>query len=298
MEKIQIEKIKNRAPKKYNVDEVFFNSKLETQTIEYLKNQNYLAYEGISKILMIKFDDTYPFGYVLKCENEIVGFLGTIFSQRKINSKNYIYCNLHTWIVNKSHRLNSYLLLLPIVEKNCLIMTFTPVKSLIGLYQKFGFEKLEMKYKIISLISLFSLFKKNLLRIEKNFDQIKKKLNEDELKIYQDHADSSFIKFIVFDINDQSNFTLMICTKVKKKFFNVFNILYTSNKPFVKKNWQSISKRILKEFKVYFCGQYFLDKSECTIPDKTSLSKNFNRNICVKNFPDNMSFDILYSEII
>ena len=298
MEKIQIEKIKNRAPKKYNVDEVFFNSKLETQTIEYLKNQNYLAYEGISKILMIKFDDTYPFGYVLKCENEIVGFLGTIFSQRKINSKNYIYCNLHTWIVNKSHRLNSYLLLLPIVEKNCLIMTFTPVKSLIGLYQKFGFEKLEMKYKIISLISLFSLFKKNLLRIEKNFDQIKKKLNEDELKIYQDHADSSFIKFIVFDINDQSNFTLMICTKVKKKFFNVFNILYTSNKPFVKKNWQSISKRVLKEFKVYFCGQYFLDKSECTIPDKTSLSKNFNRNICVKNFPDNMSFDILYSEII
>ena len=298
MEKIQIEKIKNRAPKKYNVDEVFFNSKLETQTIEYLKNQNYLAYEGISKILMIKFDETYPFGYVLKCENEIVGFLGTIFSQRKINSKNYIYCNLHTWIVNKSHRLNSYLLLLPIVEKNCLIMTFTPVKSLIGLYQKFGFEKLEMKYKIISLISLFSLFKKNLLRIEKNFDQIKKKLNEDELKIYQDHADSSFIKFIVFDINDQSNFTLMICTKVKKKFFNVFNILYTSNKPFVKKNWQSISKRVLKEFKVYFCGQYFLDKSECTIPDKTSLSKNFNRNICVKNFPDNMSFDILYSEII
>lgn len=298
MEKIQLEKIKNRAPKKYNVNEVFFNSKLETQTIEYLKNQNYLAYEGINKILMIKFDKTYPFGYVLKCDNEIVGFLGTIFSQRKINNKNHIYCNLHTWIVNKSHRLNSYLLLLPVVEKNCLIMTFTPVKSLIGLYQKFGFEKLEMKYKVVSLINLFSLFKKNLLRIEKNLDQIKNKLNEDEWKIYQDHANSSFVKFIVFDINDESNFTLMICTKVKKKFFNVFNILYISNKPFVKKNWQSISKKMLKEFKVYFCGQYFLDKTECTIPDETSLSKNFNRNICVKNLPADMSFDILYSEII
>ena len=259
MEKIQLEKIKNRAPKKYNVNEVFFNSKLETQTIEYLKNQNYLSYEGINKILMVKFDETYPFGYVLKCDNEIVGFLGTIFSQRKINNKNYIYCNLHTWIVNKPHRLNSYLLLLPVMERNCLIMTFTPVKSLIGLYQKFGFEKLEMKYKVISLINLFSFFKKNLFRIEKNFDQIKKKLNEDEWKIYQDHADSSFIKFIVFDINDESNFTLMICTKVKKKFFNVFNILYSSNKPFVKKKWQSISKKIFKEFIVYFCGQYFLD---------------------------------------
>ena len=298
MEKIQLEKIKNRAPKKYNVNEVFFNSKLETQTIEYLKNQNYLAYEGINKILMIKFNETYPFGYVLKCDNEIVGFLGTIFSQRKINNKNYIYCNLHTWIVNKSHRLNSYLLLLPLIERNCLIMTFTPVKSLIGLYQKFGFEKLEMKYKVISLISFFGFFKKNLFHIEKNVDQIKKKLNEDEWKIYQDHADSSFIKFLIFDINDESNFTLMICAKVKKKFFNVFNILYISNKLFVKRNWQSISKKILKEFKVYFCGQYFLDETECAISNETSLSKNFIRNICVKNLPADMRFDILYSEII
>ncbi len=298
MEKIQLEKIKNRAPKKYNVNEVFFNSKLETQTIEYLKNQNYLTYEGINKILMIKFNETYPFGYVLKCDNEIVGFLGTIFSQRKINNKNYIYCNLHTWIVNKSHRLNSYLLLLPLIERNCLIMTFTPVKSLIGLYQKFGFKRLEMKYKLISLISFFGFLKKNLFHIEKNVDQIKKKLNEDEWKIYQDHADSSFIKFIVFDINDESNFTLMICTKVKKKFFNVFNILYISNKLFVKRNWQSISKKILKEFKVYFCGQYFLDETECAIPNETSLSKNFIRDICVKNLPADMSFDILYSEII
>lgn len=298
MEKIQLEKIKNRAPRKYNVSEVLFNSNLETQTIEYLKKQNYLSYEGINKILTIKFNDTYPFGYILKSNNEIVGFLGTMFSQRKINKKNYIYCNLHTWIVNKSHRMYSYLLLLPLIERNCLIMTFTPVKSLIGLYQKFGFEKLEMKYKVISIISLFGFFKKNLFRIEKNVDQIKKKLNEDEWKIYQDHSDSSFIKFIVFDINDESNFTLMICTKVKKKFFNVFNILYISNKLFVKRNWQSISKKILKEFKVYFCGQYFLNKTECAIPNETSLSKNFIRDICVKNLPADMKFDILYSEII
>ena len=298
MEKIQLEKIKNRAQRQYNVSEVLFNSKLETQTIEYLKNQNYLSYGGINKILTIKFNETYPFGYVLKSDNEIVGFLGTMFSQRKINKKNYIYCNLHTWIVNKSHRLNSFLLLLPLIEKNCSIMTFTPIKSLIGLYQKFGFKKLEMKYRVIFLINFFNFFKKNLFQIEKNVDQIKKKLGEDEWKIYQDHADSSFIKFIVFDVNDSSNFTLIISTKVKKKLFNVFNILYISNKLFVKRNWQSISKKILKEFKVYFCGQYFLDEAECTLPSNIALSKNFNRNICVKNLPADMSFDILYSEII
>ena len=177
-------------------------------------------------------------------------------------------------------------------------MTFTPIKSLIGLYQKFGFKKLEMKYRVIFLLNFFGFLKKNLFYIEKDVDQIKKKLNENEWKIYQDHADSSFIKFIVFDINNESNFTLIICTKVKKKFFNVFNILYISNKLFVKRNWQSISKKILKEFKVYFCGQYFLNKTECAIPNETSLSKNFIRDICVKNLPADMKFDILYSEII
>lgn len=118
MEKTQLDKIKNRASKKYSVHEVLFNSSLEGHAIEYLKNQNYLGYEGINKILAIKFNKTSPFGYVLKDGNKIVGFLGTMFSERIINKKKYTYCNLHTWIVNESHRLSSYQLLLPVVEKN------------------------------------------------------------------------------------------------------------------------------------------------------------------------------------
>ena len=65
-----------------------------------------------------------------------------------------------------------------------------------------------------------------------------------------------------------------------------------------RRNWQSASKKIFKEFKVYFCDQYFLDESECVLPNNISLSKNFIRNICVKNLPDDINFDILYSEII
>ena len=53
MDRIQLQKIKNRVSKKYSVDEVLFNSELENQTINYLKNQDYLNYEGINKILAI-----------------------------------------------------------------------------------------------------------------------------------------------------------------------------------------------------------------------------------------------------
>ena len=293
MEKIQLEKIINRTPKKYSISKVFFNTKLETQTHEYLKDQNYLNYKEINKILKIKFDETYPFGYILKNENEIVGFLGTMFSQRIINKKKYEYCNLHTWIVNKSDRLNSYLLLLPLIEKNCFMMAFTAIKSLVGLFQKFDFKTLQMKYRVIFLINFSNFFKKNLLKVENRNDQIKKGLTDEEWKIYQDHSDSSFIKFIISEERDSSNSSLIICTKVKKKFFKVLNIFYVSNKTFVKKNWQSISDKMSEEFKVYFCGQYFLDEEDCAIPNDIGISKNFNRDICVKNFPSDMNFNIL-----
>ena len=295
MEKTQLDKIKNRASKKYSVHEVLFNSTLEAHTIEYLKNQSYISYEGINKILAIKFNKTLPFGYILKDDNKIVGFLGTMFSERTINKKNYTYCNLHTWIVNKSHRLSSYQLLLPVIEKNCPVMTFTPIKSLIGLYQKFGFKKIEMKYRIVFPINLFS---RNYLKIEENVDQIKKKLTNDQWKIFQDHSDSSFIKFIIYDENDTSNFSLIISSKVKKKIFKVFNIIYVSNKQFIKKNWQSVSKKLAKEFNIYCLGQYFLDEIECVLPNNITFSKNFIRDICVKNLPTDMTFNVLYSEII
>ena len=75
-----------------------------------------------------------------------------------------------------------------------------------------------MKYRIIFSFDFFDSFKKNFISIERDSDQIKKKLKEDDWKIYQDHASPFFIKFMVFDVNNQSDFTLIICTKVKKKF--------------------------------------------------------------------------------
>ena len=108
----------NKWTKKYYINQVFFNSRLETQSINFLKKQNYLNYNEIKKILKINYDKKYPLGYVLKTKNEIVGFLGTLFSERKINNKKYIYCNIHTWIVDDSHRISSHLLFSSLIKKN------------------------------------------------------------------------------------------------------------------------------------------------------------------------------------
>ena len=142
---------KNIWTKKYVIKEIFLNTNLHNQAINYLKNQNYIDYKGIKKILQINYNKDYPIGYVIKIKNKIVGFVGTLISKRKINKKNYLYCNIHTWIVDKHHRIVSHLLFTPLIKKKSIITVLSPQNRLVKTFQKMGFKVICMNYKIVFL---------------------------------------------------------------------------------------------------------------------------------------------------
>ena len=296
----QIKRISgNKWTKKYCVDPVLFKSQLEAKSIKYLKNQNYLDFRKISQILKINYNKKNPLGYVLKKNKKIVGFVGTLFSKRKVKNKDYIFCNIHSWIVNETHRISSHLLFDSLIKKKYVITVLSPLDKLCGIFKKMGFNILIMKYRIVFLINFFNFLDKNPFRIEKNLINIKKKLNSKEWKIFQDHSNPSFMRFIISNENKKSNFSLVISKIIRKKnYFNVLNILYVSNEKFVRENWNLIKAKIYSEFKVFFCGQYFLNEKDCALPNNVILSLNFKKNICVKNLPTKNKFDTIYSEII
>ena len=83
-----------------------------------------------------------PIGYILfENKKKIVGFLGTIFSKRQISKKTINHCYLHSWIVDNKFRTQSFRLLIPILEKNFFISTYSPISSLEGLYKKLNLGK-------------------------------------------------------------------------------------------------------------------------------------------------------------
>ena len=87
------------------LEPVYFKSNLETKTFEYLKKQRYLKFKEINKFIYNHFTNDYPFGFIIVDENKnIFGFLGTMFSSRDIGNNNYVFCNLHTWIINEDKR--------------------------------------------------------------------------------------------------------------------------------------------------------------------------------------------------
>lgn len=295
----QIKRIpNNKWTKKYKVVPIFLKSKLENKSISYLKSQNYLNFRKISQILKLNFNKKYPSGYVLKNKKKIVGFVGTLFSERKISNKNYKFCNIHTWVVDKTDRISSHMLFDILIKKKYVITVLSPLEKLCGIFKKMGFNILIMNYRIVFLMNFFNSNSVNFL-IEKNKFEIKKKLNTNDWKIYQDHLNPSFIKFLVFDENKKSNFSFIVSKIIrKKKYFNVLNILYVSNEKLVKENWNLINSKIAKEFKVLFCGQYFLKESNCALPNNIKLSLIFKKNICVKNLPTKIKFNTIYSETI
>ena len=289
----------NKWTKKYYVHPVFLKSRTENQSIKYLKNQNYLDFKQISQILKINYNKKYPSGYVLKTKNKVVGFLGTLFAKRRINNQNFLFCNVHSWIVNEAHRVGSHMLFAPLIKKKCAITVLSPLERLCDIFRKMSFNILNMNYRVVFLINFFSFLNVNTFEIEKNLLQIKKKLSNKDWKICQDHSDSSFIKFIIFDKDKKSNFCFIVSKIIRKKnSFNILNILYASNGQFIKKNWYSANNKILKEFKILFCGQYFLKETECALPSNIRFSLNFKKKICVKNLPIKNKFNTLYSEII
>lgn len=296
-EKIFIQKIKKRKSKSLIAIPVFSKSSLSKKVIDYLAKQQYLEFSKMKKLIEKDFNKKFPFGYVLKNQiGEIVGFLGTMFSTRVENNKDYILCNLHTWIVEKSHRLNSYLLLIPLLDMKYTITALTPLKTLAGLLEKFGFKKIKMKYRITFLLNLLGLFKKKRFKIEEDKILIKKYLNQNDWKIYQEHVHLSCLKFIIIDKYDPSNTVFVIALKKKKKYFQALDLFYVSNNKFLKKHWLDLCSQISLKFNVLFCGQNFLNTEEVSIPNDILLSKDFVKEICVKDLPADYKFDTLYSE--
>ena len=294
-----IEKIKHRANRSLKIEEVYLGNKFYSETINYLRKQKYLEFSKIDRILKNSFISDYPFGYVITDHgNNIVGFMGTIFSKRIFNNIEYIYCNIHSWIVDETYRINSFLLLTPLIGLKITLTAFTPVRSLIGLLKKFEFKKIRMKYKVVCFFNFFVSQKKNNYIIEKKNSIIREKLNENDLKIYENYYKLPYEKFIIMDKVDTSKYIFIVASKVKKKRINILNLFYISNNSEFKKNWDKFKLNISREFKVNFCSQYFFDDSHNALPDDILLSIIKEKDVCVKNMLPDINLDILYSDLI
>ena len=168
MNKFFLDKLLKKKDKNFKVEPIFYNEKNKILLNSFLKKQNFLSASEALSIIEINFLKQQPIGYILiENDKNIVGFLGTIFSKRTINEISVEHCYLHSWVVFERFRLQAFKLILPILEKNIFISTYSPIKSLEGLYKKFDFEESHFYSKLILLLPFLILEKSKLLSVKK-----------------------------------------------------------------------------------------------------------------------------------
>ncbi len=297
MSKNFLTKLKKKGSFNIRVIPIYRDDKNYLSLENFLKNQKFLNFKEVEDILKINFDQDKPVGYILiKDEKKIEGFLGTIFSKRPINGEIVEHCYLHSWIVSKKHRFEAFKLIIPIIEKNIFLSTFSPIKSLEGLYKKLGFEEVEFFSKFVLSLS-FIRFKKNNVSFSEEKSLFKEFLSSQETKILDDHVATNTRKiFIYFDNNKKDNLFLIVKRKSKKYFFTILDIIYISNLNKFKLHEDKIGLKLLKKFKTIFFKTNILNYDDIFL--NHNLVKNIKKKVYYYNKPLNFKFDILYSELL
>lgn len=128
-------------------------------------------------------------GYGLFDGEEIVGFLGLIFSKRYINNKVECFCNLTSWMVKEHYRDHSLSLIVPVLRlQDYTITDLSPSETVIRILQRFGFKELDSRVKILLPIGICK--RNNIIDnylITQDKIQIKKILKEQDTQLLQDH---------------------------------------------------------------------------------------------------------------
>ena len=135
-----LNKLVEKASKELKLIIVFHNDTNFEKKKIYLQNQKFFSNKSLANLINANNFKEYPIGYIMKnTQDEIVGFMGTFFSDRLINNKKILFCNIHSWIVNLNYRLYAFYLIANLLKTNVNLTAYTPVKSLKRSFKENGF---------------------------------------------------------------------------------------------------------------------------------------------------------------
>tara|TARA_B100000795_G_C22787032_1_gene435111 strand:+ start:1344 stop:2240 length:897 start_codon:yes stop_codon:yes gene_type:complete len=292
-----IQKLNRRAKKTLTLKEVTLNDVNYKKTTDYLQYQKLLSYSEINKILQTSGDKDFPIGNIIEDKKKrVVGFMGAFYSRKKSGKFFFTLCNIHSWIVDKEHRNNSFFLLSPLLNNQLNFTAFTPVKSLVGLLLKFDFNRRSFYYRTILNLKYFN-FLSNDFSLSLDIDYIKNKINTNDLEKINKYNKSIYIKFMIYD-KYHSDYILVIGSMVKKKGLNVLNLFYVSNQKLFRDNWSIIKSIIAKKINVYIFSEYSFDKNKSFFPDNLLFSKVSKKDFFLKGEVALDTEDLLNSDLI
>jgi hypothetical protein len=190
-------------------------------------------------------------GLALKDNEKVVGVIGMIFSQRRIDEKVEKFCNLTAWFVREEYRGRAIALLLPLLAmKDYTITDLTPSKNVYKIQNKLGFKDLETKGRLLLPFGR-RLFQPKYSPINLTHDlaAIQQKLEGQNQKIFNDHKHYRCLHFL---LTGKDRYCYIIYTKLRRKRTQHVHLHYISDPDLFALAYRDIRKSILCYAKARF----------------------------------------------
>lgn len=181
-------------------------------------NRNCSSYINIFKfykLFNLKKKKPPPLGYILKNNEEILGFIG-ILSHQYFEKGNLWVLNMTTWIVNKEMRAYGLKLLMRVIKnRNCIISNFSPSLEAEKILQAVGFKVIDKGELLVSTYKYFYLGITNFSNLKFNKDVVASLRSGYEKKIFNDHLSIGCAVFSIEFNKKKISFIFLNC----KSFF-------------------------------------------------------------------------------
>jgi len=184
-------------------------------------------------------------GLLLEVDGELAGYLGTIYSERKIGESVLSFCNISSWYVRPAFRGYGLGLLMKILgRKGQIITSFSPNLNSGPILKKCGFKSISTGFIVIH--PKLALEKShNKVRILTSPEDVMTVLANDSCKLVKDHV---YYGCSAVALTDGSEVGLVIAKRRLQSTFPhipMTEILHVSNHAFVRKNFGRIYLSLL-----------------------------------------------------
>jgi acetoacetyl-CoA synthetase len=127
------------------------------------------------------------FGWVLVDGDDVVGFLGTIFSERTNRGETVRLCNLTSWIVKHEYRTHSLALHAKVIaDPSVTVTNLSPSPQVLKLIEKLGFTVIDKSERIILPIVTTRTFLDRCQVLTKP-SAVQSALEGESLRFFRDH---------------------------------------------------------------------------------------------------------------
>ena len=190
------------------------------------------------------------YGYVLMDGQQLVGVIGTIFSERIVGESSHRVCNLHSWFVKPEYRGRSLLLLRPVLRmKDVTLTDFTPTPAVVAISMRLGFQPINNTLKILMPVRTFQVKDAITLEVLSNPALAYQRLNRSDFMIYYNH--------MTYDCNhvyceSDTDSCYILFSRVTRTAVPYGYLRYVSNKPFFLKHHALIRQYLQKRCRTRF----------------------------------------------